>query len=224
MQGTPDKFRRFGGRWIREGEQFREGSRTLRLILGRFWYLLVPFIGIMCANDSYVRPDVEDMKSIVSVERRHTLDEIDDLKARATGIQTDVVTVESEIDTLYNPRILGFTEVVDSLRSVRLVYDGTIPVTEQRIDSLQTIHDQVVAENEGLAEVYRRRAATLDSLRAWSAQLQDSIVALDDLIASRTDHLYRLRNPKDFRRREALITGEGEYPRRDENPPRAGGK
>ncbi|MFH1143261.1 MAG: hypothetical protein V1774_01805 [Candidatus Eisenbacteria bacterium] len=222
MKQSANKIRRFGGRWVREGQQFEEHGRVLRLILGRFWYLLVPFIGIMCANDSYVRPDIEDIKNINNLERKDALDEIDDMKAKASGVQTEYVTVEAEIDTLYSPRILGFTAVVDSLKSIRILYDGTVPATRTRIDSLKTIFDQVVAENEQLARVFRSRSTTLDSLSSWSAQLGDSILVLDDRVAKRTDHLYRVRNPKDYKRKEALFTGEGEYPRRDENPPREG--
>jgi hypothetical protein len=224
MARKPGEFRRFGGRWVREGQQFVERGRGLRQVLGRFWYLLVPFIGIMCANDTYVRPELEDIKNITNLERKDVLDVQDDLRAQASAVQTEVVTVEAEIDTLYDPRIAGYTAVFDSLKSIRLIYDSTIPATQQRIDSLQTVHDEIADENERLAEVFRRRSTTLDSLHAWQAELQDSIVALDGLITMQTDYLYRVRHPKDFRRKDALLTGEGEYPRRDENPPRQKGR
>jgi len=223
MGKKPGEFRRFGGQWVREGQQFVERRRGLRGVFLRFWYLLVPFIGIMCANDTYVRPELEDIKNITNLERKEVLDAQDDLRARASAVQTEVVTIEAEIDTLYDPRIAGYTAVFDSLKSIRLLYDESVPRTRARIDSLQTIHAEITTENNGLAEVYRRRSATLDSLQAWEVELQDSIAALDDLITLQTDYLYRVRHPKDFRRKDALFTGEGEYPHRDENPSREKG-
>jgi len=224
MARKPGEFRRFGGRWVREGQQFVERGRGLRHVLSRFWYLVVPFIGIMCANDTYVRPELEDVKNITNLERRDVLDAQDDLRAQASGVQTEVVTVEAEIDTLYDPRITGYTTVFDSLKSIRLIYDETVPATQQRIDSLQTVHAGIAAENNHLAEVFRQRATTIDSLQTWQAELQDSIATLDELITMQTDYLYRVQHPKDFRRKDALITGAGEYPHRDENPTREKGR
>lgn len=224
MANRKPTARRFAGRWIREGEQYRERRRLLKAILGRFWYLLVPFIGIMCANDTYVRPDLEDIKNAQNLERKDVLDRKDELRAQIAAVEGEIVTVQDMIDTLYAPRIEIFTAIRDSLLDVRAIYDATLPVTRARIDSLQAVYDEISGEVDRLSATYGMRSTTLDSLSRWRATLSDSIIGLDETIALRTDHLYRLRHPKEYQRRDALFIGEGEYPQRDENPSRERGQ
>ncbi|MBM3316629.1 MAG: hypothetical protein FJY75_02140 [Candidatus Eisenbacteria bacterium] len=216
--------KRFAGRWVREGEQHRDRRRLLRAVLGRFWYLLVPFLGIMCANDTHVRPDLEDMKNARNLELKDVLDRKDDLRAQTAAVYGEVVGVQDMVDTLYAPRIEMFAAIRDSLGETRAVYDETLPETRARIDSLEAVSGELLAEVDHASSTYRRRSATLDSLVAWQAALDDSIVALDEQIAMRTDHLYRLRHPREYQRKDALFIGTGEYPRRDENPSRERGQ
>ncbi len=218
------ELKRFGGRWVREGEQFQERNKTLKAILSRFWYLLVPFLGIMWAHDSYVRPVEEDVKSVKNRERAAVLDQQDEIRAQVSGVQSDMNAVESELDTLYLPQIEFYGDIHDSLKQQRLIYDETLPRAKARVDSLTLLMDNLTAELEELSETYRQRSETLASLRDWRAVMQDSIIGLDSLIALRTDELYRKQQPLEYRRKEALFTGEGQYPRRDENPPREGGQ
>ena len=224
MAKDSGKIRRYGGRWVEEGKQFQERRRGLRAVLSRFWYVLVPILGIMCANQSYVRPDLEDIKNIKNLELKATLDEVDDLRTRMAGVETEVNTIEAEIDTLHAPRADLYTAIVDSLKQERLVYDRSLPETKGKIDSLQAVHDGISDEVEALAQSFRLQSARLDSLQGWQVTLVDSLAGLDGLIALRTDELYRVRHPKEYKRRDALFTGKGEYPRRDEKPLREKGE
>lgn len=217
--------KRFGGRWVREGEQYEDKNRIARLIFSRFWYLLVPFIGIMYAHAAYVRPDLEDIKNTKNLERKALLDEKDDIRASVSAIQSQTQEVSAEVDTLYMPQVKYFQAVHDSLIATRQVYDETLPRTKAQIDSLQAVSDGIEGDLNRLSQIFKERTTTLDSLAAWRVALRDSIESLDDRVALRTDELYRTRNPEEYRRKEALFTGEGAYPRRDENPKRqAGGK
>lgn len=217
--------KRFGGRWVRKGEQFEDRNRKVRLIFSRFWYLLVPFIGIMCAHQAYVRPDLEDIKNTRNLERKALLDEQDDLRAQISAVQSQEQEVSAEIDTLYTPEINFYQAIYDSLLTLRRIYDETLPRTERQIDSLRTIAEGIANDLDSLSVVYRRRTDTLDSLSAWQSTLEDSTVLLDERVALKTDRLYRTRYPEAYRRKEAIFTGEGAYPRRDENPEReTGGK
>lgn len=215
--------RRFGGRWIKDGEQYRERNRVIKAIFSRFWYLLVPFLGIMYAHDSYVRPQTEDIKSIKNQERAELLDAKDVLRVQRSNVQSETQSVSAELDTLYLPQIKFYGAQHDSLMKIRKVYDETLPVTKARIDSLTAINDALVAEIESLSNTYRQRDEVLAELKLWRATMQDSIVALDDMIALKTDELFREQNPLEYRRKNALFTGEGNYPNRDENPKREGG-
>lgn len=214
------KWIRRDGRWIRSGEQFRERGRLLRQIGSRFWYLLVPFVGIMCANDAYVRPDTEEIKSQKALDRKATLDLVDDTRAEISRLQSEVVVISAELDTVHLPKVKLYGALLDSLLSIRRIYDEELPRTKARIDSLLEEQDLIVNEIELFSADFQRKSSILDSLGQWQTTLQDSIERLDDLIVLETDHLYRLRHPKEFRGKEALFTGEGEYPRRDETPQR----
>lgn len=209
---------------MEQGKQFEERRRGLRVVLSRFWYLLIPILGIMCANQSYVRPDLEDIKNIKNLEFKATLDAVDDLRTRMAGVETEVNTIEAEIDTLHAPRVELYSAIVDSLKQERLVYDGSLPETKSKIDSLQAVYDGISGEVEGLTLTFRRQSVRLDSLEGWQVVLVDSLAGLDGLIALRTDELYRVRHPKEYKRRDALFTGDGEYPRRDEKPLREKGE
>jgi len=215
--------KRFGGRWVREGEQYEDKNRIARLIFSRFWYLLVPFIGIMYAHAAYVRPDLEDIKNTKNLERKALLDEQDDIRASVSAIQSQTQEVSAEVDTLHMPLVKYNQAIHDSLIAIRHVYDETLPRTKAQIDSLQAVSDEIEDDLDHLSQVFKVRTTTLDSLAAWEVTLQDSIESLDDRVALRTDELYRTRNPEEYRRKEALFTGEGAYPRRDENPDRQGG-
>lgn len=216
--------KRFGGRWIREGDQYKERFRRLRPVMSRFWYLLIPIGGIMWAQASYVRPDLEDIKSIKNRERAELLDQKDGLRSDISVIQTQIQEVSAEIDTLHLPESKYYQSVYDSLLQIRSVYDETLPPTKARIDSLRAAADEIAAELAGLSETFRDRSSMLDDLRAWHATLIDSIEVLDQRITLKTDDLCRLQYPLEYRRKDALFTGEGEYPQRDENPPREGGE
>lgn len=223
MAANDGEGKRFGGRWVREGEQFKDRNRTVRLIFSRFWYLLVPFIGIMCAHQAYVRPDLEDIKNTQSLERKALLDEQDAIRAEISAIQSREQEASAEIDTLHTPQINYYQAIYDSLLTLRGVYDETLPRTERQVDSLRAIAAEIESDLDRLSATYQRRSETLDSLSAWQSTLADSTVLLDERIALKTDRLYRTRYPEEYRRKEAIFTGEGAYPRRDENPERERG-
>jgi len=218
------KLKRFGGRWIRAGDQYRERYRVPKIVLSRVWYLLVPFVGILWAHDSYIRPVAEDVKSLKNREKATVLDQRDDIRAQVSIVESQTNDVETELDTLFLPQIELYSAVHDSLRQLRLVYDTDLPRSKAWLDSLASMRSQLTAELDQLSQTVRDRSTALHELKAWRATMEDSIRGLDSLIALRTDDLYRKQHPQEYRRKEALFTGQGEYPDRDENPPRKGGR
>jgi hypothetical protein len=216
-------MKRFGGRWIPQGEQFKERNRAIKAVIGRFWYLIVPFLGIMCAHDSYVRPYVEDNKSIRNQERKIMLDRVDDLKGQIAALESQELSVQETIDTLHVPYINFYSAIVDSLVEIRTGYDQVLPVTKAKIDSLTLVRDDIIAENENLSRVFQDRSAQYAGLETWNQTLADSVVILDQQIAVLTDELFRVREPLEYKRKEALIVGKGKYPSRDDLPTGRGG-
>jgi len=218
------KLKRFGGRWIQAGEQYRERYKVLRAVFSRAWYLLVPFVGIMWAHANYVRPVTEDVKSVVNREQGALLDQQDDIRAQVSNVQSLCNEVETELDTLFLPQIDFHGAIQDSLRQLRLVYDSNLPRSKVRLDSLAVLRDELTGDLERLSGTFRDQSTVLRELRARRATLEDSVRGLDSLIALKADELYRKQHPLEYRRKEALFTGRGAYPRRGEHPTREGGR
>jgi len=227
-KGGSNINKRFGGRWIKDGEQYKERNKTIKAVLNRFVYLLFPFLGIMCAHDTYVRPDVEDNKSITNHERKIMLDRKDDLRGRISAIETQILSVETTIDTLHQPYVTYYEGVIDSLVTIRSGYDQSLPLTKAKIDSLTEVRDEILADNDRLSQVFREKSAHFTGLEEWNVALIDSVAHLDNRIALLTDDYFRASRPREYKRREALFTGPGDYPNRDEIPVRetdsSGGK
>ncbi len=229
MANDGSKIRkRFGGRWIKDGEQYSERHKGLKTVLNRFVYLLFPFLGIMCAHDSYVRPDVEDNKSITNQERKIMLDRKDDLRGQYDVLLNQIQTVETTIDTISTKYISHYEVIVDSLVAIRSSYDESLPKTKAKIDSLSNVRDEILDENDFLSRTYQERSKFYTGLEIWNVALIDSVDYLDEQIALLTDDLFRARQPREYKRKVALFTGQGEYPSRDEIPVRetddSGGK
>lgn len=216
-------MKRFGGRWIPQGQQFKERNRALKAVFGRFWYLLVPFLGIMCAHDSYVRPYVEDNKSIKNQERKIMLDRVDDLKGQISALQSQEISVQDYTDTLHVPYIDFYTAIVDSLVLIRTSYDELLPLAKAKIDSLTLVRDEIISENENLSRIFQEKSTRYAGLADWNHTLKDSVVVLDQQIALLTDELFRVREPLEYKRKEALFIGQGKYPNRNELPTGRGG-
>ncbi len=189
----------FRSRRIREREASDERSGVLRVIFGRFWYVLVPLIGILCANLAEVRPALRDLSGAQALEHRDALRRREDVRTQVNAAKFELATVAVVIDTLYAPRIARYTVMRDSLAALRQVYELTLPGTQARGDSLRAVGEGITAQIEGAAALLRRRMVTRDSLVARRGELDDSLVALDERIASRNDLLYRLRHPKEAR-------------------------
>ena len=218
------KLKRSGGRWVRAGEPYRDRHRVLRAILHRVWYLLLPVLVILWTNSRYVRPVTEDATSVMNRERGAALDRQDSIRVQVDQIQSLRRAVETELDTLLLPQIELQGALHDSLCQVRLAFGTSLPRMQSRLDSLSAAREQLEAELVQLADTQRARSAMLRELQVWRATLEDSLSGRDSLIALRSDELYRKQHPLEFRRKEALFTGKGSYPLRQEVSPRAAGR
>jgi len=132
-----------------------------------------------------------------------------------------MLNVRTDIDTSFSPRKQMWVKSIDSLTVIRQAYESELPRMKHERDSLQAELNALRATIDSLQKVFESKDAYLDSLVAWKETLIDSIDMLDILVAARTDSLYRLRHPEEFLRKNALFTGEGVYPRRDEMPKRS---
>ncbi len=174
--------RRAGGKWVPDGEQHRERRRVLRAVGTRLWLLFIPFIGILWANSYYVRPEVEDLRSVSNRSRGATLDQQDGIRAMITDLQSEIHTISTELDTLYYPEINFHESLLSNVRQMRTEH-ARVHVTVAEIDSLRRAHDELTLVVDEFAVGQAGQDAILSNLDAWQAALQDSVAGLDRQMA-----------------------------------------
>jgi septal ring factor EnvC (AmiA/AmiB activator) len=219
--GKPDRltWRRWNGQWIWPGKKL-ERAPVLKAILKRSWYLLMPLLGIMCSQDSYVRPHLVGFEDTTNREKKIFLDKRDNLRMRLSSLEADIYNVETEMDTTVRPQIEVYESFLDSLVTIRQEYDRTLPEAEAMIDSLK----QELADLKGMSRRASRLLASKIALRDSLGTAIDSMYAmvevLDDTIQAREELVYRILHPGEFRKKTAIFPGKGEYPNRDRLPRR----
>jgi len=191
MKSKPRNMRRFGGRWVSDDTRYQDRHSTLKAVVSRFWYLLVPLVGITWADSAYVRPDVEAIKSQRNREIAKTMDRQDQIRAQVTDLHSEIATLEAEIDTLHMPLVVMRQTVYDSLSLVRKQLDRNPEILNAAIDSLAILRDYLAADIDRLAREYEAQNAILANLGEWETTLQDSMVTLDRNLATVSAELAR---------------------------------
>jgi hypothetical protein len=212
-------WHRWGGKWVWPGKNLDRG-KTTKAIFSRFWYLLMPVIGIVCSQGSYVRPHLVEVEDTTNREKKVFLDQKDNRLLRIDELRNQIYLIEDEMDTTVVPQIAFNEEILDSLVQIRRTYDQTIPQTEALVDSLQQTHDGLKADAEAAFNLWKYKETVRDSLTGEVLRIEDDIVILDDSIRVKGDRVYRILNPGEFRKTTALFPGEGDYPERDSLPPK----
>jgi hypothetical protein len=197
MPDSGDTPRYFGGRWSREGGEPREGSRLVTLVFSRFWYLILPFIGILVANARFVQPRLAEAKRTLATESRAALARQEGMRTDASATRYETIRVAAVSDTLYAPEIRAREARLDSLRQIRLLCEQAVPVAGARIDSLLAVGRGVAARTEGLAGVGRARRGELEEARARSTALRESLARGEAAIAAQAAALHRLEHPRE---------------------------
>ncbi len=171
--------RRSGGRWVPPSETYADRHRAGRWILSRWWLLVVPFLGVMWANSSYVRPVVADIDSALARERSEVLDHQDEARSRRDLLQSEIHAITTEIDTLYQPMVSFHQALHDSLVQMRHEQESRPQVTQATVDSLLFLRSELAAEAQELRRDYWSRSSVLANLDAWQGALRDSMEMIE---------------------------------------------
>ena len=156
-----DELRDRWGRPLRTAKS-RVRTSVFKQIFGRFWYFIIPGLGIVCAQDAYVRPHLVEDENTINLGRVATDQVRDSLLADLRIIDNETSAVEAEIDSTWTPQVALYRSVLDSLLAVRREYDAAIPTAESKVDSL----------DEALAEL-------VTALQTASAELQEYQLDID---------------------------------------------
>ncbi len=214
-----DELRDRWGRPLRTAKS-RVRSNWFKSIFGRLWYIAIPGIGIICAQDAYVRPHLVDDENTINLGRVATDLVTDSLLADLRVIDGETATLQAEIDSTWAPQVMLYRSVLDSLIAVRREYDGALPAAEAKVDSLELVLAELQESLQKASADVQERQLAIDGMKIERRALRDSIQALTGEIEELADVYDRLANPDDYRKNTALIPGPGNYPDRDNLPPR----
>lgn len=198
-----------GDPWYRRKPSYRDSGGVFRRVFSRFWYLLVPLVAIALANHIRIRPELGRIQQQKRIQSRILQNRTDSTRVEVIRLQSQTVRLRAELDTLHLPTARALGSELEQLLAVRRMYENDLPVAQARIDSLGLRHAGILADIEAQTALAEKRSAALDSLRQWRATLADSVTALDDIIAGRSELLYRLQNPKEFRRQQSAAAHKG---------------
>lgn len=212
------RLKRRGGKWVAGDEQ--ERFRVLRLIFGRIWYLFVPALGVVCAHDGYVRPELMVAENTINREKLALQKMEDSLQAERRKIEAEGLDVRADIDSTYMPQIALYSQIVDSLRAERFLFDRSLPGLRRQADSLRTVLAELQGNLQFSSTQMQDRQNTVDSLKARRIVVGDSVRIVNEQLVSLSDTWDRLANPDKYRKNSALVPGPGNFPNRDQLPRR----
>jgi chromosome segregation ATPase len=185
-------------------------SPGVRAVLGRWWWLAMPLVGLVCA-EAYVSPHVADSQDAVNRIKKMEQDKLEELEALHLTESNRLYAVEMTIDTLYLPEVQWSTRTRDSLRTVRGEIESRFPLLETQIANLT---QQIGALQDPIQEAKLAQAQKEKEIEGYKASieaLRDSLSGLMNEHEALGDRLYRLQHPEEFDRSRGLID-----PRREE--------
>lgn len=191
-------------------------TNPFKQVVGRFWWLLIPILGVVCSQDAYVRPHLMDDTNTMNLEKVATDQVVDSLLARLRTIDGETAAVQAEIDSTWTPQVQLYSAVRDSLVRIRREFDQAIPADEARVDSLKAVLAELNSELQTASAELQRHQQTIDELKTERRVLRDSLGTVSDDIVDLADVYDRMANPDKYRKNTALIPGPGDWPNRDE--------
>ncbi len=184
-----------------------ERGGFLRAVFARAWFLVIPLIGLVYANARQVGPQLKEAKQTIA-----TL-------AKATPIRAHISALAALGDT-FDVRFVKIDSLTDEISSfLQADLEATARLKAEK-DSLQQVYTSASDLAASYAESTRTLQPTLDSLKALIEQRNAEAQGLWAQTAEQLDLTDRIMHPEVYRKKSALVTGEGDYPVRDELPKR----
>ena len=214
-----DELRDRWGRPLRTAKS-RVRTSVFKQIFSRFWYFIIPGLGIVCAQDAYVRPHLMNDENTINLARVATDQVRDRLLADHRVIEGETFALQAEIDSTWTPQVGLYRSILDSLLAVRREYDAALPTAEAKVDSLDTALTELLTALQTASAELQEHQLDIDEMKVRRRTLGDSLALVAREIEELADVYDRLANPDDYRKNTALIPGPGNYPDRDNLPPR----
>jgi hypothetical protein len=197
----------------------KQTNPILRAIFARSWYLFIPLIAIWVFEAKKIDPQIKAVETAMAEDQKATELARGKSLQDARRMATSISRWRAIRDTL-DVRIEQVGAVMDSVRLIREGHLTETRMLERQADSLRSI----VSQGQGVALAASDRLQVLqgqvDSLRGLIAGHESETSRLRTEVASAEDLTDRLLRPEIYRRNNALMTGEGQFPNRDALPKR----
>jgi hypothetical protein len=209
----------YRGRYGSSNYDQEERGGFLKAVSARAWFLVIPLIGLVYANARQVGPELRTAKQTIAEEKKALEQTRTQKLSKATPLRAHVSALAALEDTFD----VRFAKIDSLTEGITTFLDGDLQQTadlKAQKDSLEQVY--AVASDQALAYAESTRALqpTLDSLKALIAKRNTDAQELWAQTVEQMDQVERLMNPEVYRKKNALVTGPGDYPQRDELPKR----
>lgn len=197
----------------------KQTNPVLRAIFARSWYLFIPLIAIWVFEAKTIDPQIKAVEVQMAEDQKATELSRGKSLQEARRMMTSISRLRAIRDTIY-VRIEQVSAVIDSVRLIRESHSAETRTLERQVDSLRAIVSQHQGASLASSERLQLLQSQVDSLRGLIATHESETSRLRTEIASAEDLTDRLLRPEIYRRNNALMTGEGQFPNRDALPKR----
>lgn len=191
-------------------------TNVFKQVFGRLWWVAIPLVGIICSQDAYIRPHLMNDENTINLEKVATEQRVDSLLADLRIIDGEAAAVQAEIDSTWQPQVVLYSTVLDSLVRIRREFDAAIPGDEAKIDSLKAVLAELNGQLQTASAELQEHQQTIDRLKDERRSLRDSLSIVSNDIEELAGVYDRMANPDAYRKNTALIPGPGNYPNRDQ--------
>jgi hypothetical protein len=198
-------------------EEERRGF--VKVVFARFWFLIIPLIGLVYANVRQVTPRVQELNKAMTEEQKTLEKTRTSTLTQANPIRAHISALGALGDTFQ----VRFVKIDSLAANINTFLDADRKATAKlnaEIDSLRQVYDVASAQASAYADTLRGLTPVVDSLQQLIATRTEETQRLWAETTERVDLTDRILNPDKYKKNSALVTGQGEYPNRDELPKR----
>jgi len=194
-------------------EEERKGF--LKVILSRAWFLIIPLIGLVYANVRQVTPQVTALKTEIAAEEKALDKQRTQTLTRANPIRARISALAALGDT-FEVRFAKMDSLTENITTFLIADREAIARLQFEIDSLRQVYELASAQAAAYSDSLRQLTPVIDSLNQLIVDRNDETQKLWLETTQTFDLTDRILNPGAYKKKSALVTGEGEYPNRDE--------
>jgi septation ring formation regulator EzrA len=209
----------YRGRYGSGGYDEEERRGIAKVLFSRSWFLIIPLIGLVYANARQVTPQVKELKQLTTAEEKAIQLERTQTLSSANRIRTHISALAALGDT-FEVRFARIDSLMENITTFLEADRKASAKLLAEMDSLRQVYSLAAGKAAAYSESLQVLAPVIDSLRAVIADRNAQAKQLWSDTADNVDQADRILYPEKYRKKNALVTGEGDFPSRDELPKR----